>query len=100
MPYGHCGSFPLLLRQESDQWLWARMLREWPANNSRAEGLVRSYVFDVKVAGTVRVRAAGEIEARKVSVRCSCCRVLMRSGWQTTGVPIGEGHKPEFPRPV
>ena len=44
----------------------ARVWREWPSINSPREGLVPRYEFEVKVAGTVRVRAADEIEARKV----------------------------------
>jgi hypothetical protein len=43
---------------------WPRLT--WPSNNSPREGLVPRYEFEVKVAGTVRVRAADEIEARKV----------------------------------
>jgi hypothetical protein len=42
-------------------------LREFvPPKNSLWEGVVQSYIFAVKVAGTVRVRAADEMEARKV----------------------------------
>jgi hypothetical protein len=41
-------------------------MHELGPQNARQEGLVPNYVFAVNVAGTVRVRAPDEVEARKV----------------------------------
>lgn len=56
-----------------------------------------SYVFEVQVAGTVRVRAADETEARKVVPAVLLLPVPMKSGWPTT--PIASwGGPPLSPR--
>jgi hypothetical protein len=50
----------------ADQWSVGTTRASWPLNYALWEGFVPRYVFEVRVAGAIRVRAADEAEARKV----------------------------------